>query len=179
MTARRRPSRRRRAPMFGLPILGWPVVGLLALASVLASAGGCARAGAAPEDLDDALGRLRRAFEEGDGRHLDALLPSDWALVSFSGEAQRSATGAELRRRIAGQFRRRASIAYEERPRSILRSQDGRYVLFVSEWTSMAVGTDHLVVELLRIGLERARPPGSPPEARAGWRIREFTVWSR
>lgn len=143
------------------------------------SAGGCFPPDAPPADLDDALGRFRRAFEEGNASHLDGLYPSGWALVSFSGESRRSRTGAGLERRLARLFRDRAPVAYEERPRSILRSEDGGQVLFVPEWTSMEIGTDRLVVERFRIGLERTATTDGPRRGTPGWQIREFTAWAR
>ena len=131
-----------------------------------------------PDDLEEILGRFRRAFEEADAGHLEGLYPSGWALVAFSGETRRSATGDELRRGLERLFRTRTPISYQERPRSIRRSADGGYVLFVPEWTSMTTGTDRHVVEALRIGIERA--PLAPNEGSAHrWVIREFTAWTR
>ena len=168
-------------------------------ALVFAVAGsGCTPAAAPPADLDEALGLVRLAFEAGDPHHLEPLYPSGWALVSLSGEPRRSVTGAELERLLARMFRSRAPVAYDERPGSILRSRDGAYALFAPEWSSMVLGTDRLIVELFRIGLERAPAEESaadpPPAARSGaegfsdeksavgrtgWQIREFTVRTR
>lgn len=157
--------------------------GRIAAAAVLAGTvvhgGGCRSDGDAPASLEAALGRFRQAFEEADARRLDGLYPSGWLLVSFSGETRRSATGADLRRALTRLFRNRAPIAYEERPRSIRRSADGGYVLFVPEWTSLEIGTDRRVVELFRIGLEQVPAGGARAGGAPGWRIREFTVWTR
>jgi hypothetical protein len=138
----------------------------------------CAPAPPPPDGLEEILGRFRRAFEGADASHLEGLYPSGWALVAFAGESRRSASGNELRRRLERFFRNRTPINYEERPRSIRRSADGGYVLFVPEWTSMATGTDRYAVEAFRIGLERtaADPSGASPP---GWEIREFTAWTR
>lgn len=138
----------------------------------------CSPAPPPTDDLEEILGRFRRAFEHADASHLEGLYPSGWALVAFAGETRRSATGDELRRGLERLFRRRTPIRYEERPRSIRRSEDGSYVLFVPEWTSMATGTDRYVVEAFRIGLEQAPgAPGATPPRR--WEIREFTAWTR
>lgn len=131
-----------------------------------------------PDDLEEILGRFRLAFEEADAGHLEGLYPSGWALLALSGETRRSASGEELRRGLERLYRNRTPIGYQERPSSIRRSADGGYVLFVPEWTSMAIGTDRYVVEAFRIGLERvtAEPAvNSPPR----WQIREFTAWTR
>ena len=149
------------------------------LAGTLLHTAGCGPGRTAPASLEEALGRFRQAFDEVDARRLDGLYPSGWLLVSFSGETRRSATGAELRRALTRLFRNRTPIAYEERPRSIRRSADGGYVLFVPEWTSMATGTDRRVIELFRIGLERVPASGPRTDGAPGWRIREFTVWTR
>lgn len=137
----------------------------------------CAPAAPPPDDLEEILGRFRQAFERVDTNSLDGLYPSGWALVAFAGETRRSATGEELRRGLERLFRNRSPIRYAERPRSILRSADGGYVLFVPEWTSMATGTDRYVVEAFRIGLERVSPASGPGPP--SWEIREFTVWTR
>ena len=131
-----------------------------------------------PDDLEEILGRFRRAFEEADAGHLEGLYPAGWALVAFAGETRRSTTGDELRRRLERLFRTRTPISYQERPRSIRRSADGGYVLFVPEWTSMTTGTDRHVVEALRIGIERA-PVTRNEDSAHRWVIREFTAWTR
>ena len=51
-------------------------------------------------------------------------------------------------------------------------------MFFTAEWTSLAIGTDRLLVERFRIGLERVGEPG-PPERGPVWQIREFTAWTR
>ena len=138
----------------------------------------CAPAPPPADNLEEILGRFRRAFEQADASHLEGLYPSGWALVAFAGETRRSATGDELRRGLERLFRNRTPISYEERPRSIRLSADGGYVLFVPEWTSMATGTDRYVVEAFRIGLEQAPAvPTQTPSYR--WEIREFTAWTR
>ena len=147
------------------------------LAGVILMCALCAPAPPPPDDLEEILGRFRRAFEEADASQLADLYPSGWALVAFAGESRRSASGSELRRGLERFFRNRTPINYEERPRSIRRSADGGYVLFVPEWTSMATGTDRYVVEAFRIGLEQTPDAsGSSPPA---WEIREFTAWTR
>lgn len=151
------------------------VVALLA-GTILGSAL-CAPAPSPSEDLEEILGRFRRAFEEADASHLEGLYPSGWALVAFAGETRRSASGEELRRGLERFFRDRTPIGYAERPRSIRRSADGGYVLFVPEWTSMATGTDRYVVEAFRIGLEQVAP-GPAGNAQPRWQIREFTAWT-
>ncbi len=148
------------------------------LAGSLLTSALCAPAPPPPDDLEEILGRFRRAFEEADAHHLESLYPAGWALVAFAGETRRSASGDELRRGLERLFRNRTPISYEERPRSIRRSADGGYVLFVPQWTSMATGTDRYVVEAFRIGLEQVptQPPQTPPNR---WEIREFTAWTR
>ena len=148
------------------------------LAGALVGSAPCAPALSPPADLEEILGRFRRAFEGADASHLEGLYPSGWALVAFAGESRRSASGQELRRGLDRFFGGRTPISYAERPRSIRRSADGGYVLFVPEWTSMATGTDRYVVEAFRIGLEQAAPgAGGNPQPR--WQIREFTAWTR
>lgn len=129
---------------------------------------------APPETLEDALGRLREAFERGDAARLDGLYPDDWAVAAFAGEPAGSAAGPELRRRLTRLFRDRAPLAWRERPDSIRHAPDGDYVLLSPEWTSMALGEDRMLTERFRIGLERVSS-----EAGRGWRIREFSVWTR
>ena len=151
--------------------------GRLLAVAILAGAG-CAPAPPPADDLDEILGRFRQAFEGADASQLEGLYPSGWALVAFTGETRRSASGAELRRGLERFFRNRTPIRYRERPGSIRRSADGGYVLFVPEWTSMATGTDRYVAEAFRIGLERRPAPlaGTPLHR---WEIREFTAWTR
>lgn len=147
------------------------------LAGAILLTSNCAPPPSPPQSLEEVLGRFRQAFERVDASALDGLYPAGWALVAFAGETRRSVTGDELRREIARFFQNRTPIRYAERPRSIRRSTDDGYVLFVPEWTSMATGTDRHVVEAFRIGLERVSPnPGSDPPS---WQIREFTVWTR
>lgn len=148
------------------------------LAATIVGAAPCAPVPPPPDDLEEILGRFRRAFEEADASHLEDLYPSGWALVAFAGESRRSASGQELRRGLERFFGDRTPISYAERPRSIRRSADGGYVLFVPEWTSMATGTDRYVVEAFRIGLEQVAPEAAGnPQPR--WQIREFTAWTR
>ncbi len=151
-------------------------VGVLAVLGL--AFGGCGASGTPPASLDEVLGRFRAAFEEARVEPIEDLFPGGWAISSFAGETRRSATGAELRRRLEQLFRDRVPVSYRERPRSILSSADDSYVLFAPEWTSMEIGTDRLVVESFRIGIERGLAGGGAlPGAR--WRIREFTVWTR
>ena len=152
------------------------------LAAVILWSASCAAPRPPAEDLDEALGRLRQAFERGDEAALDGLYPAGWALVALPGETRRSVTGEELRRGFARFFRNRVPIRYSERPRSIQRTPDGDYVLFAPEWSSMATGTDRTTVEAFRIGLQRVPAEAAAADlgsASASWRIREFTVWTR
>lgn len=148
-----------------------------ALAVSLALLSGCGgRTGgpAPPETLEDALGRLREAFERGDPAPLEGLYPEDWAVAALAGEPAGSAAGPELRGRLARLFRDRAPLAWRERPDSIHHAPDGDYVLLSPEWTSMVLGEDRMLTERFRIGLERVAS-----ETGGTWRLREFTVWTR
>ena len=149
------------------------------LAAIILFGPVCAPVAPPPDNLEEILGRFRRAFEQADAGQLDGLYPSGWALVALAGETRRSATGGELRRSLERLYRDRTPISYEERPRSIRRAADGGYVLFVPEWTSMATGTDHYVVEAFRIGLERTPATEADGSGSRRWEIREFTVWTR
>jgi len=144
------------------------------LLALLCSCAGGAGGPAPPETLEDALGRLREAFERGDAARLDGLYPDDWAVAAFAGEPAGSAAGPELRRRLARLFRDRAPLAWRERPDAIHHAPDGGYVLLSPEWTSMVLGEDRMLTERFRIGLERV-----DSEAGTGWRIRELAVWTR
>ena len=147
----------------------------LAISAALACSCGVGTGGAAPpETLEDALGRLREAFERGDAARLDGLYPDDWTVAAFAGEPARSAAGPELRRRLTRLFRDRAPLAWRERPDSIHHAPDGNYVLLSPEWTSMALGEDQMLTERFRIGLGR-----ETPEAGGGWRLRELSIWTR
>lgn len=157
------------------PLAGGLVSAVLAAALALLS--GCgARAGgsAPPETLEEALGRLREAFERGEPALLEGLYPEDWAVAAFAGEPARSASGPALRRRLARLFHDRAPLAWRERPDSIHHSPDGDYVLLSPEWTSMALGEDRMLTERFRIGLERVTS-----DAGRGWRLRELSAWTR
>ena len=141
----------------------------LAAAAALVLVAGCAPASSPDLGIEALFERFERAFAGGEAAALDGLYPDDWALVTFPGEPRRSIRGRELRRRLAGLFRGRAPVSWRDLPGSIRFSPDGQSLLFLAEWTSLAPGTDRLVVERVRIGLER-----SP-----GWRIRELTMWTR
>lgn len=152
-----------------------PLAAALALPLALLGSCGCGAGGPAPpETLEEALGRLREAFERGDAARLDGLYPDDWAVAAFAGEPAGSAAGPELRRRLARLFRDRAPLAWRERPDSIHHAPDGNYVLLSPEWTSMVLGEDRMLTERFRIGLERVTS-----EAGSGWRLRELSVWTR
>ena len=105
------------------------------LAGAILAGAACAPSPPPPDDLEEILGRFRRAFEEADASHLEGLYPSGWALVALAGETRRSASADELRRGLERFFRNRTPISYQERPPTIRRSADGGYVLFVPEWT--------------------------------------------
>ncbi len=138
---------------------------------LLALGAGCGTPDAPAERLEEALARLRDAFENGDADRLTGLYPEGRALLALAGEPQRSVSGDALRRRLGVLFRRRASISWSEIPRSIRRSADGRFVLLTAEWRSMEIGTDRPLHERVRIALERGAAPG--------WRITEITFQSR
>lgn len=146
----------------------------LALAAIAALVFGCASPSPPVTGVEEVFLRFERAFGEGDAESLDGLYPDGWALVTLAGEPRRSLEGRELRRRLAALFRSRAPVSWEDRPGSIGLSSDGNSLLFLAEWTSLAPGTDRLVVERVRVGLERVESPRP-----TGWRIRELTVWTR
>ncbi len=145
----------------------------LAALALVVSCSGCAAPEMPADRLEEALTRLRLAFENGDEDRLAGLYPDGWALVALAGEPQRSVTGEGLRRQLGVLFRRRAPVSWSERPRSIRRSADGRFVILTAEWRSMEIGTDRPLNERFRIALERET--GAHP----GWRIGEITVWTR
>lgn len=150
------------------------IVAILAILPILVIFAGCAPPTPRGLAVEEVFARFEAAFGEGDAEALDGLYPEGWALVTLAGEPRRSLEGRELRRRLAGLFRGRAPADWRDLPGSIRFSPDGDYLLFLAEWTSLAPGTDRLVVEQVRVGLEREAEPGS-----AGWSIRELTIWTR
>lgn len=133
---------------------------------------GCANPEPPVERLEEALSLLRTAFETGEEDQLAGLYPEGWALLALSGENRRSVTGRVLRRRLGALFRRQAPVSWSEKPRSIRRSPDGRFVVLTAEWRSMEIGTDRPMRERFRIALELV------PDARASWRLRELIAWA-
>ena len=160
---------------------------LCALALGLAAAAGAGCGPTAPVEIGtgEIFGKFEAAFGRGEAGALEGLYPFDWALVALAGEPRRSLEGRELRRQLMGLFRRRVPVGWRELPGSIRFSPDRGYLVFVGEWTSLALGTDRLVVERLRVGLERNAGeerrglPGPLETVSSTWQIRELTIWTR
>ncbi len=154
-------------------------------AHVLVVVAGCGPLAPTEIGTEEIFRRFEAAFGQADAAALEGLYPPDWALLAFPDESRRSVRGRELRRRLSGLFRARAPVAWRELPGSIRFTPDRSYLLFIAEWTSFAIGTDRLVEERLRVGLERigvGDSPGLPDPLDSNpsaWRIREITIWTR